>query len=359
MLIAIVLILILPRKKAIAPFLLAIFTIPIGQVLLVGGVHFTMLRVLILVGLGRAVGLKASSSGRWFATGFSRIDQVVVLWTASVFLVINLQWMNAAMLVASLGNFLDALGGYLVLRFFIPDGEALRRTIKVFAVICAIQGACMIYEQFTGVNVFNLVGGAALPVEQVVRDGVLRSSGIMGPLGAGAFAGVLMPLFIWLWTEGKPQRKAAYVGLAGAAAMLITTHASTPWMTLGAGLVGLSLWRLRQRMRIIRWGLGLTLVTLQLVMKAPVWHLISRLDLTGSSSSWHRYTLINQTILHFSRLVASGIQVLRPVGLGYVGYQQPICHCCLDRRAGDADFGDCGFPAELWGDRQGEKTGER
>jgi len=299
MLIAIALILTLPRKKAIVPFLLAIFTIPIGQVLLVGGVHLTMMRILILAGLVRAVRLKASSSERWFATGFTSIDQVVVLWMVSGFIVITLQWMNAQMLIASLGNFLDALGGYLVLRFFIPDGEALRRTIKVFAVICAIQGACMISEQITGVNVFNLIGGVALPSEQIIRDGQLRSSGVMGPLGAGSFAGVLMPLFLWLWTTGK-SRWATYTGLLGAAAMLITTHASTPWMTLGAGLLGLGFWSLRKRMRIIRWGIVSILVSLHLVMKAPVWNLIARVDLTGSSSSWHRYTLINQTILHFS-----------------------------------------------------------
>jgi hypothetical protein len=107
-----------------------------------------------------------------------------------------------------------------------------------------------------------------------------------------------VPLFLWLWTERK-SRWAAYAGLAGATAMLITTHASTPWMTCGAGLLGLGFWPLRKQMRIIRWGLVLTLVSLHLVMKAPVWHLISRLDLTGNSSSYHRYTLVNQTILHF------------------------------------------------------------
>lgn len=299
MLIAIALILILPRKRAIAPFLFAYLTIPAGQVLIVGGVHFTMMRILILVGLARAIRLKTSTSGRWFTTGFTPIDQVVVLWTVSAFIIISLQWMNTQMLIASMGNFLDALGGYLVVRFFIADGEAVRRTVKVLAVICAIHGACMINEQVTGVNVFNLVGGADLSAEPIIRDGVLRSSGLMGPLGAGAFAGVLVPLLLWLWTERK-SRWAAYGGLAGAAAMLITTHASTPWMSLGAGLLGLSFWPLRKRMRIIRWGLVLILVSLHLVMKAPVWHLISRLDLTGNSSSYHRYTLVNQTILHFS-----------------------------------------------------------
>jgi hypothetical protein len=34
-------------------------------------------------------------------------------------------------------------------------------------------------------------------------------------------------------------------------------------------------------------------------MKAPVWALISRIDLTGSSSGFHRYMLVDQCIRHF------------------------------------------------------------
>ena len=48
MLVAIVLILLLSRRKAITPFLLAFFTIPLGQVLVLGGVHFQMQQILIL-----------------------------------------------------------------------------------------------------------------------------------------------------------------------------------------------------------------------------------------------------------------------------------------------------------------------
>jgi len=36
------------------------------------------------------------------------------------------------------------------------------------------------------------------------------------------------------------------------------------------------------------------------VMKAPVWFLIARVDLTGSSSSYHRAELIDQCVNHFS-----------------------------------------------------------
>jgi hypothetical protein len=297
-LIAIVLILTLPRKKGIVPFLFAVLMIPWGQVLVISGVHFTMMRILILAGLARAAWSKASSSESWFVTGFSRIDQAMALWIVFGFIVITIQWMNPQMLIAQLGDFLDALGGYLVLRFFIPDSEAVRRAIKVLAAVCLIQGVCMVNEQITGVNVFNLVGGLSIP-DSIIRDGQLRSSGVMGPLGSGVFAGVLIPMFLWLWIEGN-SRMAAAAGIAGAMAMLITTHASTPWMACGAALLGLSFWSLRKQMRPVRWGIVLILVSLHLVMKAPVWHLISRLDLTGSSSSYHRYELVNLTILHFS-----------------------------------------------------------
>ena len=297
-LVAIVLIQSLPRKKGIVPFLVAGLMIPWGQVLVVGGMHFTMMRILILFGLARAAWTKARSSEDWFGTGFSGIDQAMVLWLTLTFVVTTLQWMSSEMLVATLGNMVDALGGYLVVRFFIPDGPAIRTALKTLAAICVIHGVFMIGEQVIGLNVFSLVGGLSM-TDAIVRNGHLRSAGVMGPLGEGVFAGVLVPLFLWLRTEGE-SRAAATAGLIGATAMLITTHASTPWLALAGALIGLGFWPLRKEMRVIRWGFVLMLVALHLYMKSPVWHLISDVNLTGDSSSWHRYTLINQTILHFS-----------------------------------------------------------
>ena len=49
MLIVIGLIFTRPRNKVIVPFLLGCFTIPIQQVVVVGGLHFTALRILDLL----------------------------------------------------------------------------------------------------------------------------------------------------------------------------------------------------------------------------------------------------------------------------------------------------------------------
>jgi hypothetical protein len=113
------------------------------------------------------------------------------------------------------------------------------------------------------------------------------------------FGGALIPWFLWLWTTGK-SRILACAGIAGATAMAITSNSSTSLLALGGSVVGLAFWPLRKQMRLVRWGLALSLVTLHLVMKAPVWALIAHIDLTGSSSGDHRYKLMDNCIRHFS-----------------------------------------------------------
>jgi hypothetical protein len=261
-----------------------------------GSFHFTALRILILAGLLRTV-ISLSSSTAKFAGGFNGVDWVVVLWSVSAAVTFCLQWMTKDALVNQAGNLVDTLCGYVVVRFLIPDGEAVRRTIKVLATICVILGVCMLNEKISHINVFGLLGGISTGV--TVRDGHIRSAGTLGCLYAGAFAGVLIPLFLWLWTEGK-SRLAALAGLAGATTMVITSYSSTSYLAFGGSILGLAFWPLRKKIPLIRWGLTLMLVALHLVMKAPVWALIARIDLTGSSSGEQRYMLVDMTVRHFS-----------------------------------------------------------
>ena len=297
LIIAILLILTRPRRQVLTIFLVSCFSIPIGQVIVLGSVHFTVLRILILTVLARmAVSNDAFPHGR-LPGGFNGIDKAVVLWTVSALVILSLQWMEMQSLIHNLGDFVDALGGYYAVRFLITDEESIRTTLKVLAVVCLVQGLCMLNEQITHVNVFGYIGANSLGV--TVRDGKIRSEGVMGCIYAGVFAGVLVPLFAWLWTQ-PGARRIAYAGIIGALAMVVTSNSSTSWMALVGGGVGLAFWPLRRRMRLIRWTLGLMLVVLHLVMNGPVWALIARIDLTGSSSSYHRYYLVDNCIRHFS-----------------------------------------------------------
>ncbi|HEX4005003.1 MAG TPA: hypothetical protein VHX60_02390 [Acidobacteriaceae bacterium] len=295
--IAVILILVLPRNKVITPFLFAFFTIPVGEVLVLGGFHFTALRVLILAGLARRAAIRKSAVTGKFPGGFNAVDKAVVFWSVSAVVALCLVFMELPAVINALGVLLDTMGGYFVVRSLIVDGEGVQRTIKTMALICTVLGICMINEQINHINVFGILGGISREV--TVRDGKIRASGSLGCLYAGAFSGVLIPLFIWIWREHK-SKLAAIAGIAGATAMVITSNSSTSWMALFGGLFGMAMWPIRKKMRLVRLGIVFTLVGLQIVMKAPVWALIARIDFTGSSSGFQRYMLVDMTIRHFS-----------------------------------------------------------
>ncbi|HEY6445195.1 MAG TPA: hypothetical protein VIY53_01950 [Acidobacteriaceae bacterium] len=295
LLIAIVLILTLPRNKVITPFLLAFFTIPVGEVLVLGGFHFTALRVLILTGLARRLTFGKGRDAGKFPGGFSRIDWMVIAWATAAGVAQCLEFMNQAAVVNASGDLVDTLGGYLVVRSLITDGDAVRRTIKTMALLCVILGACMVYEQVGHINVFGLMGGISREV--TVRNGKIRSGATLGCLYAGAFSGVLIPVFLWLWTQRR-CKLIAVAGIVGATAMVATSNSSTSWLAYVGSFIGLALWPLRRQMRLVRYGIVAALIGLQMVMKAPVWALIARIDLTGSSSGEQRYMLVDMTMKH-------------------------------------------------------------
>ena len=81
--------------------------------------------------------------------------------------------------------------------------------------------------------------------------------------------------------------------------MVLTSASATPLGACIAAIGALCLWPFRRRMKILRWGIALTLIGLNLVMKSPVWALIARIDFVGGNSGYHRYQLIDQAVRHF------------------------------------------------------------
>ncbi len=298
LILTIALIFVLPRKNVVIPWLLTVLLVPFGQVVVLAGVHFTVYRIVVLFGLIRLATTKFPARARRFSGGFSTIDSAFMLCACFSCISFSLRWMETQALIRSLGNLLDALGGYFVLRFLIRDKGDVQRAIKVLAVTAVILAICMTNEHFTHRNVFGLLGG--VPLNVAVRDGGVRAAGSFEVyITAGVFGATLLPLFVLLCSDAKTRLIGA-LGIAGATVVTLTSNSSTPLLAYVAGFVGLCFWPFRKRMRAFRWGLLLILVSLHLCMKAPVWALIARIDLTGSSSGFHRYFLVDQCIRHFS-----------------------------------------------------------
>jgi hypothetical protein len=302
-LIAGVLICVLPRKAAIVPFLVAALLTSTDHVLLVGSVHFPMLRVLILFCAARMLYARMTSKTKVFSGGLTKIDIAMI--SLAVFTAIDgiVLWREASAVVFQCGNLYSALGTYFTLRFLIRDLEDVKRAIHTLAFVTVVIALIMIDEQLTGHNPYYALFGGAFSDKYssvLVRDNHFRATGVFAhPILAGTFGGIMMPLFVGLWWYSPKDRRIAAMGALSATVLPFAASSSTALFGFIGGLIGLCFWPLRRNMRIVRWAIVTVLVSLHMVMKAPVWHLISRIDLSGGSSSYHRFELINQCILHF------------------------------------------------------------
>jgi hypothetical protein len=290
------------RKKALAAFLAGSLLIPMDQVLMIGPAHFPMLRVLVLFGIIRMVREKTASKLRVFSHGINKIDVAVILLT--LFVAVNgvLLFPESAAFINQLGNVFQIFGLYFLLRFLIRSEEDVLYAIQSLACIAAVIGIIMSWEVATGHSPYAMLGGARAAVYATldIRDDKVRAQGPFAhSILAGTFGAVLVPLFVGLWMRGKKYRKIAALGIISATVITLACNSSTPILGYAAGVLALCLWPIRRWMRTLRWAIVITLVTLHLVLKNPVWHLITRIDITGGSSSWHRFMLIDQCIRHF------------------------------------------------------------
>jgi hypothetical protein len=297
MVITIILVLLLPRKYAVVPLLFLVILTPHGQQIFVGGVHIFVFRMVILFTWIRMCGTKLSSSAKAITDHWTSIDTAFTCWAIVKALAFILLYWQVGAVINQLGFLWDAFGGYFLLRYLIQDEEAVLRVVKTLAAITAVLAICILNEKFRNQNVFGYLGGVGIVPE--FRDGAVRPTGPFGhPLLAGTFAATLLPLFVWLWISGK-AKGLALVGLISSTTLTLASASSTPLLAYATAIMGICFWPLRKQMRVIRWGIVFGLITLHLIMKAPVWFIIAHIDIIGASSGYHRAYLVDQFIRHF------------------------------------------------------------
>jgi hypothetical protein len=299
-----VMVLALPRKWVMVPLLLFSILIP-GQQFVISGIHLFASRIVLLLGCVRFL-FRSGPIKRALAGGFTGIDKVFLIWAICRSTAFILCFREGSAVVNQVGVLWDALCGYFLIRCLVRDVADIRRIAKVFVVISAIVGACMIYEHFEMSDPFGvLLGGQIVPH---IRDGKIRCRGpFEQEIIASVFGGTLIPLFLWLWTTPK-AKITAMMGLVSAAVITIMASSSTGISAAAIGVGALCLWPLRKHTKKMCWMLVGVIAALALVMKAPVWFILARVDFVGGSTGWDRANLIDQTVRHFSSwwLVGTG-----------------------------------------------------
>jgi hypothetical protein len=300
-----------PRHGAVAPLLVGACYMTLGQQFEIGPLHFFFNRILVAVGWLRVV-----TKGERISGGFNGLDWMMIVWGCWTVFSSSFHQDFSAALIARLALVYDSLGLYLLLRVFIQATEDITAICRIVIVLLIPIAVAMIAERLTGHNAFSMLGGVS--AESEVRGGQVRAQGPFAhSILAGTVGAVCWPFALRFW---KTQRHLAMLGFAACGAIVITSSSSGPIMTVLSILLGLALWKVRSHMRLIRWGAVLAILALALVMKAPVYYLLSRIDLTGSSTGWHRSALIEAAINHLDEWWLAGTDYTRhwmPTGVGW------------------------------------------
>jgi hypothetical protein len=294
--------LVVPRRYAFLPVVIAGCYVTLGQALVVWGLDLHLMRLLILFGLARVL-VRREFSG----IELNGIDIVLVTWlTVSTFLYVMVDGTNAT-LVGRLGYAYNAAGLYILVRASIRTLDDVVFVMRLCAIVIVPLGALFILERATGRNPFAALGG--VPGLSEIRDGRVRAQGpFLHSILAGTFGATAWPIFVGLWVYGKGNRLVATFAILAVVIIVVASGSSGPLSAFVISTVALFSWPARKLTRLMRWGLVIGVVALDLVMNAPVWFLISRIsDITGGSG-WYRSALIDAAIHHFGEwwLVGTG-----------------------------------------------------
>jgi hypothetical protein len=293
LLVVIIAILVIRREYALLPMLVMAVFIPSAQRIVVTGLDFTLLRVTVLAGLARI--LLRRETIRFHVTS---IDRVLILWGALAVVTYTVQQHSVSGFVNRLGYMVDTVGVYFYARSVLRGPQDILRVLRQLILIAFPVLIFFVVERFTGRNLFAVFGG--VPEITVVREGRLRVQGAFAhPILAGCFWAAVLPMVLYRWWVTGVRRRTVILPSIMLIIMIALSASSTPILGAIVGVSVLPAMRYRYLMKWIPFFTVVMYVVLDIAMNAPVWHLISRIDLSGGSTGWHRYYLIDQAIRHF------------------------------------------------------------
>ena len=302
LLIAVVAIWTLPRQWAPVPLLATACYMTLGQGTELAGLNLHAMRLVLLAGLVRVLVRRERIAGGW-----SGMDHLFAAWggwalAASVF-----HESPSDTFINHAGMVFNIAGTYILLRVFVHGREDVVRLTQVLAVVLVPVALEMMLEQFTHRNWFSLFGG--VPDEPAIRNGRLRSQGPFAhAILAGTVGAVSAPLMVALWRE-RPWL--ARAGMCACGIMVLTSASSGPLGSLLVAMFALLLWRWRHLTRQMRVAAVVGYILLDLVMKAPAYYIIARIDLAGGSTGWHRAELIRTALEHLPEWWLGGTDYTR------------------------------------------------
>ena len=273
-----------PRKWLLLPFVMAACIIPRDQRIIIFGLDFTTIRFCIFFAILRLYLLNEVKRIKW-----NTFDKLFLAWIVVGTIIYILQWGSMIHIIRKSGVLYDALGLYWIFRMSIGSWDDIHRVVKLFAIFAIISAPLVIYERVTLNNPFGYFGRA----EGIFYLGRFRCEGpFQHSIMMGLFWISVVPVFVSYFAA---RRSRILYALASISALICVylSGSSTPLMAMVAVVFLGSLWKYRIYGRLIALGACAMIFALHVVMNAPVWHLMSRVNVFSGSTGWHRFRLFD------------------------------------------------------------------
>ncbi len=298
----------LPRKYAVIPIFIMMCLAARQRITLLS-LDWDFIRLMIVFGWARVLIRRETSGYR-----FHKLDLATTLWTVAATVGYVIQQASVSALILRLGASIDTLGAYFLFRILVRSWDDIRSLVRGMAIVALPIAVVFLIEKTTGRNMFSVFGG--VPDITRVREGRLRCQGAFAhPILAGSFWASIIPLYVALWWSAK-DRVLCVLSVGAAMLIIFACSSSTPVAAVMIAMLGWSVYFVRSYTSYIRWGIVGLLVVIQIAMQKPVYHLISRVDLVGGSTGWHRFHLIDQFVHRWDEWLLFGTKSTAHWGWG-------------------------------------------
>ena len=283
--------LIVPRHLMIAPLFIIACLVPSTEEIVIAGFNFQPARVIIAVGISRAL---LGAAGKRYR--YVPMDGLVLFWGANLALMTLLRDGSMARFVQQLGRLYEIYGLYFLARLTIQSKSQLYVALYTLAWCAILSAGLGVVEWMTHRRPLAFMYDSITP-EVHIREGAVRVEGVFPhPNAFGNFMCVTAAL-CWGLIASRRKVMLGIVGMISAIVCVGLSRSGTPVSTLGATLLVLVLFYIRPVTRWVLWG-SVAFLGMYHMFWGKWWGLVCRASNIVGGSGYHRAELINKFWQH-------------------------------------------------------------
>jgi len=286
-----------PRRWAILGMMGGVLYLTQGQSINIIGFNMYPIRFLEIAGFVRIMIRREFSF-----QGLNEIDGAFIIFYSYLSIVHLVRTTESS--AETVGIAIDALLCYFTFRGLINNIDNFRLFCRDFIILLIPYVGLILWDFFTIVNYFVLIGGVS---EHIFREGLPRCLGsfrhsiTLGTLGAS-----FLPFYIGMVFE-KKDRARAFIGIVLCVGIVLLSNSGGPLNATIIVLIGWLLWFARGKMRFVMSSLIVLLILIAIFMKAPIWYLPAKVSDFSGGGGWHRSYLLEQSIKNISKWWIAGM----------------------------------------------------